>query len=87
MLAHEARLDILRCLDPDDPLGVEAISKRIERDERIVRHHLRILDRFSLVGRKRRRGEVGPTGFLLRVSSIPNGPRQLWRRTGGDEAG
>jgi hypothetical protein len=70
-LAHEARLDILCCLDPDDPLGVEAIIKRVKRDERIVRFHLKVLNRFQLVGRERQRGEVGPTEYVLRIAEHP----------------
>lgn len=71
VLAHEARLDILCCLDPD-PLGVEAVSKRIKRDKRIVKYHLRILDRFQLVTRKRRNGEVEPIGYVLRIAQQPD---------------
>lgn len=71
VLAHDARLDILCCLDPDDPLGPEVVSKRVERDEGIVRYHLRVLDRFRLVGRKRRYGDVGPTDYVERVEQQP----------------
>jgi hypothetical protein len=71
VLAHEARLDILCCLEPDDPLGIEAVSKRVRRDSRIVKYHLRILDRFQLVGRKRRCGEVGPTDYVLCIGQHP----------------
>lgn len=72
VLAHDARLDILCCLDPDDPLGPDAISKRVRRDERIVRYHLRILDRFRLVCRTRRYGEVGPTDYVERIAQHPD---------------
>lgn len=71
-LAHETRLDILCCLNPDNPLGPAAVSKRVKREEEVVEYHLRILDRFRLVGRKRRRGEVGPTGYVLRVAQHPD---------------
>jgi len=72
VLAHDARLDILCCLDPNDPLGVEAVSMHVQRDAQFVKYHLRILDRFQLAARKRRHGEVGPTDYVLRIAQHPD---------------
>ena len=70
-LAHEVRLDILCCLDPDEPLGTEVVSERIKRDPRLIKYHLRVLDRFRLVGKERRHGEVGPTDYVERIAQHP----------------
>jgi DNA-binding transcriptional ArsR family regulator len=66
-LAHEARLDILCCLDPEEPLKAEQIGTSTGLDSRLAGYHLRILDRLRFVRRERQRGESGPTSQGNRV--------------------
>jgi hypothetical protein len=72
VLAHNARLDILCCLDSEEPLVIQQVGARAGLDDRLTAYHLRILDRFRLAGRKRQLGEAGPTGYVLRLGKQPD---------------
>lgn len=48
VVEHDARLDILSCLD-GEPQTVLQVSDRIGRPEKHVTHHMTMLDSFDLV--------------------------------------
>ncbi len=52
IVKHDLRLDILCCLADGESLTVPQMSARTGRDERLVGHHLRLLEAFCLVGKE-----------------------------------
>jgi predicted transcriptional regulator len=67
---HDARLDILCCLN-GKPLAVEQVSGRTGLCPPWATYHLRILDRFGLVGRKRN-GERGRVLYAACLDEQPD---------------
>lgn len=63
VVRHDARLDILCCLDPDEPLAAEQVSARTGIARCGVGYHLKVLHAFGLVGTAQREG-TGPTLFV-----------------------
>ena len=50
VVRHDARLDILCCLDPDKPLTTEQVTARTGIARCGVAYHLKVLRTFGLVG-------------------------------------
>jgi predicted transcriptional regulator len=49
VVEHDARLEILCCLHPTEPMGIAQVSSKTGMQPRCATHHLRILDSFGLV--------------------------------------
>lgn len=75
VVEHDARLDILCCLHPSEPMGVAQVSSKTGMGPRLATHHLRILDSFGLVS------EAGDTGDgqALYVTCLRESPAWVTR--------
>lgn len=69
VVEHDARLDILCCLN-GEPLAVEDVSGRTGMHPIRTRHHMQILDAFGIVGRTR----SGDSGQALYVACLDEQP-------------
>jgi predicted ArsR family transcriptional regulator len=70
VVRHDARLDILCCLDADEPMTAEQISGRMRMEFRRTAYHLKVLHAFGLVG-TRQRGGRGPALYVSRLERQP----------------
>jgi DNA-binding transcriptional ArsR family regulator len=70
VVEHDARLDILSCLADGGALAVEQVSGRTGKHPPWATYHLRILDKFGLVGRERN-SECGQTLYVERLDEHP----------------
>lgn len=70
VVEHDARLDILCCLDPVDPMAIAQVSGATGMPPTKAAHHMRILDAFGLVG-KRRDGGHGRVLYVKRLDEHP----------------
>jgi DNA-binding transcriptional ArsR family regulator len=70
VIEHDARLDILCCLAGGEPLALAQVSGRTGMHPTRATHHMRILDAFGLVG-KRRDGECGQVLYVARLDEHP----------------
>lgn len=74
VVEHDARLDILCCLN-GEPLAVEQVSGRIGMHPTRTKHHMRILDAFGIVGRTRS-GDSGQALYVARLDEQPDWVRE-----------
>ena len=70
VVQHDARLDILCCLDADEPMDVAQVSGRTGIETRRAEHHMRILEAFGLVGAEQN-GTGGRVLYVLRLDRQP----------------
>jgi RecB family endonuclease NucS len=70
VVQHRARLDILCCLDPGQPLAIEQVADETGMQERLAKHHMRILEAFGLVA-ARRTADSGPILYVLCLDDKP----------------
>jgi predicted transcriptional regulator len=70
VVRHDARLDILCCLDPDEPMATEQISGRTGMEVRRTAYHLKVLRAFGLIGATQAGGR-GPIVYVLRLDRQP----------------
>jgi DNA-binding transcriptional ArsR family regulator len=70
VIEHDARLDILCCLAEGEPLAVEQVSGKAGMHPTRTAHHMRILEAFGLVGKKRK-GRSGQTLYVARLEEHP----------------
>jgi hypothetical protein len=69
IVTHNFRLDILCCLD-GEPLTISKVSARIDKNERHVAHHMKMLDSFDLVGQEGET-EAGQPLYVARIKEHP----------------
>lgn len=70
VVRHDARLDVLCCLDSDEPMATEQISGRTGMEARRTAYHLRVLRAFGLVDTMQKDG-VGPVLYVSRLDQQP----------------
>lgn len=70
VVRHDARLDILCCLDSDEPMATEQISGRTGMEVRRMAYHLRVLRAFGLIGTTPKDGK-GPALYVLCLDRQP----------------
>jgi DNA-binding transcriptional ArsR family regulator len=68
-VAHEVRLDLLCCLDGEEPLTVEAVGARIGKSEITVAYHLKPLVTHRVV--RRRADQRGPVRYEACLDDHP----------------
>ena len=74
VVEHDARLDILCCLDPDESMAIAQVSTRTGIHPTLTKHHINILDAFSLVGKKEEEG--GQAFYVARLDEQPDWVRE-----------
>lgn len=70
VVRHDARLDILCCLDSDVPTAPEQVSGRTGMEARRIAYHLKVLRAFGLIGMTQK-GGGGPTLYVLCLDRQP----------------
>lgn len=69
IVEHDARLDILCCLDPSEPASIAQVCSKTGLHMKQANHHLRILAAVGLVGNKD--GEGGQALYVTRLKQSP----------------
>lgn len=89
VVEHSARLDILSCLDPSEPMSVAQVCSRIGLHMTQAKHHLRILNAFGLARDKgdEERGQVLYVTPPQTESCLGDEGRQRASTGGGMKAG
>jgi predicted transcriptional regulator len=77
VVEHEARLNILSCLDASEPMSIAQVCNKAELHTTQVSHHLRILDSFGLV---KGEGENGQALYVTRLKQNPAWVRRAVNR-------
>lgn len=70
VVRHDARLDILCCLDSDEPLAAQQIGGRTGMGTHRTAYHLRVLRASGLIGTTQKDG-VGPVPYVSRLDQQP----------------
>jgi DNA-binding transcriptional ArsR family regulator len=70
VVRHDARLDILCCLDSDEPLATKQISGRTGMEPPRTAYHLKVLRAFGLIGTTQEDGRC-PVLYVLRLEQQP----------------
>lgn len=70
VVRHDARLDVLCCLDSDEAMAAEQISGRTGMEARRTAYHLKVLHAFGLIGTTQKDG-IGPILYVLRLDRQP----------------
>jgi DNA-binding transcriptional ArsR family regulator len=75
LLEHDARLDVLCCLDGEEPLTAGAIGIRTGQSETVLAYHLKRLVSHAVVRRLADQG--GPIRYEARLDDHPGWVRQV----------
>lgn len=75
IVKHDLRLDILCCLADGESLTVPQVSARTGREERLVRHHVKLLEAFCLVKKEDDAGGGQPL-YVARLDEHPDWVRE-----------
>jgi predicted transcriptional regulator len=70
VVRHDARLDILCCLDSNEPMAAEQISGRTGIETHRTAYHLRVLRASGLIGTTQKDGR-GSALYVLRLDQQP----------------
>lgn len=75
VVEHDARLDMLDCLDRK-PQTIRQVSERIDKADRHVAHHMKMLVAFDLA---KKTGDQGEDGQPLYVADLKEQPTWVAR--------